>query len=149
MNLKQQKEIASRKLKVGKGRLILNPEFADEIKEAITGEDIRQLIKKGLIKIKKLRGQSKYKSRINNIQKKKGRQKGHGTRKGTKKARLSDKKKWILKIRGLRKELKSLKTNEKITTKEYRKLYVHATSGVFRNKKHMKLTITKMRESGE
>ena len=149
MNLKKQKEIAARKLNVGKSRIHLNPDNAEEIKEAITGEDIRRLKDEKIITIKKLRGQSRAKARNREEQKKKGRQKGHGKRKGTQNARLSDKKKWINKIRALRKELKDMINNKKVTKREYRQLYIYAKSGMFRSKKHMHLSLTKMRDSGE
>lgn len=149
MNLLKQKEIASRKLKVGKSRIYINPENSDDVKEAITGEDIRRLVSDGLIKIKKLRGQSRSKARTRDEQKKKGRQKGHGKRKGTNNARLPKKEKWMIKIRSLRKELKDMIENEKITKREYRQLYIYAKSGVYRSKKHMNLSLAKMRESGD
>ena len=149
MNLLKQKEIASRKLKIGKSRIHINPDNSEDIKEAITGEDIRKLVSEGLIKIKKLRGQSRSKARTRDEQKKKGRQKGHGKRKGTENARLSKKDKWMTKIRSHRKELKNMIENEKVTKREYRQLYIYAKSGIYRSKKHMNLSLAKMRESGD
>ncbi|MCK5321831.1 MAG: 50S ribosomal protein L19e [Candidatus Aenigmarchaeota archaeon] len=149
MNLKHQKEITARKLKVGINRVHIDPDNADDIKEAITGDDIRSFVSQGLITIKKIRGQSHAKARDRESQKKKGRQKGHGNRQGTANARLSDKDKWIKKIRALRKELREMRDKESITIKEYRQLYIYARSGMFRSKKHMKLHLSKTRESGE
>ncbi|MCD6479148.1 MAG: 50S ribosomal protein L19e, partial [Candidatus Diapherotrites archaeon] len=50
MKAEKAKLIASRLLKVGKNKIWINPEEADSVKEAITKDDIRELIKSGVIK---------------------------------------------------------------------------------------------------
>ena len=49
MNLTAQKRIAAEILKCGENRVYFDPYLMDEIKMAITREDIRNLIKEGII----------------------------------------------------------------------------------------------------
>ena len=63
--------------------------------------------------------------------------KGTGRRKGGKYARLDKKRRWIIKIRGLRLELKKLLEGEKIEKSVYNNLYRKAGGGFFRNKSHL------------
>lgn len=72
-------------------------------------------------------------------QKRKGKRKGPGSRKGAKGARTPKKEKWMNTIRPLRKMLKELRENEKIERSAYRKLYRMAKGGAFRSRNHMKL----------
>ena len=66
---------------------------------------------------------------------------GHGNRKGTANARFNDKSKWMIKIRALRKLLKSLKDEGRLDVKDNRDLYRKAKGNFFRNKRHMLLYI--------
>jgi len=63
MNLKNKKELAARTLNVGKNRIVFLEEGLNEIKEAITKEDIRTLYRDGLILIKPIKGRKKIKKR--------------------------------------------------------------------------------------
>jgi large subunit ribosomal protein L19e len=141
MKLTTQKRLASGILKCSPKKVWLDNSSDKEIKEAITKADINTLIKKGLIAKKKLPEQSRARARTLHAQKVKGRKSGKGSKKGKPNARLSDKIKWILKIRSLRVLLKDLKDNKKISVKDYRDLYAKAKGGFFRNKRHLKLYI--------
>src|SRR3989338_3414193 len=104
-----QRRIAANVLKAGLRRAKFDKKKLAEIKEAITREDIRKLIKEGAIyKIQK-HGITKYRARKIKIQKSKGRRKGKGSRKGSKNSRLKRKRAWILSVRVQRKFLKELK----------------------------------------
>src|SRR3989344_4978382 len=59
MNLRSKKELASRTLKVGKGRIVFIDSRKSEIKEAITKQDIRDLAVSGAIIIKNIKGRKK------------------------------------------------------------------------------------------
>ena len=59
MNLKNKKQLASRTLGVGAGRIAFRNERVDEIKEAITKQDIRDLVEAGAIVIKEIKGKRK------------------------------------------------------------------------------------------
>jgi len=63
MQLSKKKNLASRTLKVGKNRIEFSKGREDEIKEAITKQDILDLHKEGAIKIKDVRGRKKVKKR--------------------------------------------------------------------------------------
>ena len=87
MNLTTQKKLAAKILKVGVNRVWIDPEHMEEVSRAITRNSIRALINDGVIKAKPVNGISSYRSKKNAEQKSKGRRKGHGSRKGAKKAR--------------------------------------------------------------
>ena len=72
------------------------------------------------------------------VQKRKGRRKGIGSRKGKFTARLKPKKTWMSKIRVQRDFLKELKLKKLINNQNYRNLYLKAKGGFFRNKRHLK-----------
>lgn len=59
MNLNKKKELAAKTLRVGKGRLQFKQENLNEIKEAITRQDIKQLNQEGIITIKPIKGRKK------------------------------------------------------------------------------------------
>ncbi len=131
MSLKAQKRMAAEILKCGENRVYFDPYLIDEIKMAITREDIRNLVKEGIILKKYKKGNSKYRKNVRHERKKKGRARGLGKRKGTKYARLPKKKRWMNRIRPQRRELKKLRDRKLITTTTYRKLYKNAKGGMF------------------
>ncbi len=135
MNLRSQKQLAARVLKCGVSRVRIKAE--KEVEEAITREDIRNLIKKNLIwKIQK-RGQVRAQSRLRLAQRKKGRKKGFGSKKGKAGARNSGKRHWIRTIRSVRKALKKLKETGAIENRLYRRLYLMAKGGTFKSRRHL------------
>lgn len=143
MNLRSQKRMASDVLDVGKNRVWIDPDRASEVEDAITKQDIRNLIESGVIQKKPEEGTSRGRARERDEQRKKGRQKGHGSRKGSKGGRKSEKDEWKEKIRALRKELKRMRDEDELESSEYRDLYNMAKGGFFRNKKHMQIYIEK------
>jgi len=124
------KRLAARILKVGKSRVWFSPEHRKEIEEAITARDFRALIKKGIIR--KLPSKE-------NLSMRKGKRKGPGRRKGAKYSRLDRKRRWIIKIRALRRELKRLKEENLIEKEVYKDLYRKAGGGFFRDKSHLRI----------
>ncbi len=140
MKLKNQRELASKILKSGRKRIYLDPTKLTEIKEAITKTDIRSLISQKIIKVKPKKGISKFRSRKRRMQRAKGRQKGYGSRKGKKTARLPRKKAWMLKVRAQRNLLQQLKP--KLSSRDYRFLRKRIKGGFFRSRRHINLYIT-------
>jgi large subunit ribosomal protein L19e len=136
MDLKVQRRIAARILRVGVERVKIKPEYAKEVKNALTAEDIRELIRKGYIYVEKLIGQSRGRARVLHEKKKKGRRRGHGSRKGAIGARVDKKREWINKVRKQRRFLKFIK--DKIPKDLYRKLYLLSKGGYFRSLRHLK-----------
>jgi len=129
--------MAAKELNVGKSRVWIDPEAIDDVSMAITREDIRYFIKEGLIKAEQKEGISRARARKIKSQKNKGRRKGHGSRKGTKYARFPRKKRWIEKVRALRKLLKEYKEQGKLVKSSYRMLYRMIKGNYFRSKAHL------------
>lgn len=139
MNLKSQKKIASKLLKVGTTRVYFDPNRLEEIKQAITNSDIRSLIKDLAIQKKPSSSVSGGRSRKIKLQKSKGRRKGLGSRKGTKNTRSSSKRTWMINIRNQRSILRTLKQKGFITNKTFKDTYRKAKGGFFRSKRHIRL----------
>lgn len=131
MNVTAQKRMASEIMKCGIHRVYLDPEHIDDIQMAITREDIRNLIKNGIIKKRYIEGISRVRANLLHQKKKEGQRRGIGSRKGHAGARMPEKRHWINNIRPLRRELKKLRDSKKIDTAIYRKLYLKAKGGTF------------------
>jgi large subunit ribosomal protein L19e len=137
VNLAKQKRIAAEVLKVGGGKIWIDPEATEDVVEAITREDVRGLIEEGVITVKQKKGVSRGRARVRANQKALGRRKGQGSRKGAKGARANKKKQWITKIRALRMRLKELRDDDYVDKTTYRKLYNKANGGEFRSVAHL------------
>ena len=124
MNLKLQKKLVAKVAGVSKKRVKLDTASFEEIKEAITKKDIKNLISEGLVTVKPKRGISRARANKNKKQKAKGRQKGPGSRKGKATARMPKKKTWMAKIRVQRNFLRELKTKKLLDSKTNRNLYL-------------------------
>ncbi len=142
MKVNLQKRLAAKILKVGEKKIWIDPSKLKEVADAITKEDIRELIERGIIRKKTEIGQCRKKARILHEKRKKGRRRGPGRRKGKKTARTGKKEMWINKVRAQRKFLKKLKG--KISTSIYRKLYRMIKGGFFRDIAHLKLHLKKI-----
>jgi large subunit ribosomal protein L19e len=141
MNLKKQKGVVARMLGVGLDRVWLDPNRLDEIKEAITKADLRSLVGDKAIQIKQKKGISRVRSRKILKQKRKGRRKGAGSRKGKIGARIKRKRIWINKVRLQREFIKDLKNKDYITSKIYRELRNKIKGAFFRSKRHIKVFV--------
>ncbi len=146
MNLRTQKRMAAQILKCGIHRVWIDPEHVDEVAEAITKDDIRRLIREGKIGVLPKQGVSTARAKYIKMQKKKGRRRGHGSRKGKKTARMPRKLAWMIRIRALRRLLRELRDRGEITRSEYRMLYAHAKGGMFRSKAHLLQRVEKLKE---
>ena len=137
MKLDMQKTLASKVAKVGTGRIKIDPANAEQVKEAITKADIRDLIDQDVIKVMPLVRNSKARARARAAAKKKGRQRGAGSKVGRATARSPPKKEWINRIRLQRKIIKSFKDSGRLSTGDWKVLYRRAKGGFFRNKRHL------------
>ena len=146
MKTSVQKRLAAKILKTSPKKVFLDPERADEIKEAITRADVKGLIAGGAIQRKPDKNTSRGRARKLQEQKKKGRRKGHGSRKGKATARQAKKESWMARIRLQRRILKSLKKTNKIANKTFVDLYRKAKGGFFRSKRHLKLYLEERKE---
>ncbi|MBS3108600.1 50S ribosomal protein L19e [Candidatus Woesearchaeota archaeon] len=139
MNLRNKKLLAARILNVGKGKIVFDQDRLEEIKEAITSDDIRGLISHGAIIARNKIGISSLRFKKRLLQKRKGRRQGKGSRKGKRTSRLKDKDRWIHKIRSQRRHLRLLKIRNYLSKKDFRGVYRKAGGGFFRSKGHLKL----------
>ena len=137
--LNVQRRLAAQMLKCGKHRVKFDTDRLEDIKEAITKADIRQLINAGAISRKRVLNTSRFWARKIKEQKSFGKQKGVGSRKGKKTARLNPKRTWINKIRLQRNFIKQLRDSKKITSADYHELYMKSKGGFFRSISHLKL----------
>ncbi|MCD6473587.1 MAG: 50S ribosomal protein L19e [Thermoplasmata archaeon] len=139
MDLRMQRRLAAQLLKCGENRVYMDPENIEEIAKAVTRRDVENLIKQGLIKARKKRGNSRGRIRKKMAQKAKGRRRGHGSRKGKATARLPRKRRWIQTIRPIRAYLRELREKGLIDRHTYRRYYLRAKGGQFKSKAHLKL----------
>lgn len=137
MNLDKVRRMASDILKVGEKRVWLNPQEHAKIAESMTKDDVRGLIKDGLIKKRIVQGHSKARANVLREKKKKGLKKGKGKRKGSQKARTGKKSEWISKVRAQRRTLKKMKEDGVETKLSYGKIYRRIKGGYFKGKKYV------------
>ena len=130
-DLGAQKRLAADVLDVGERRVWLDPDEQEEIAEAITREDIRELVEVGIIKAKNTQNNSRGRARERNKKRSYGHQKGQGKRKGKAGAREARKDSWVSRIRAQRKRLKELREDGTIDRTQYRELYNKASGGEF------------------
>jgi large subunit ribosomal protein L19e len=137
-DLRNQRRMSASLLKCGVNRVWMDQDQLEEIAKAVTKDDIRLLILGKAIKSRQKKGISSGRKKYNINQKKKGRRKGHGSRKGAKYARFPKKELWIKTIRPIRIYLRKLRDEKKIDKSIYRKYYMKAKGGEFRSKHHLR-----------
>jgi len=130
-DLSAQKELAADVLDVGKNKLWFDPDRQGDIAEAITREDIRNLVDEGIVRADPPEGNSRGRARGRNEKRAYGHQKGPGSRKGSAGARQSRKESWQSRIRAQRKRLKQLRDEGELDRSQYRDLYDKAGGGEF------------------
>ncbi len=126
MQLAKKKALAAKVLKVGKSRIIFSNENLEEIKEAITRQDILDLNSAGIIKIREIKGRKKVKKRKH--------------RRGIGKVKLKvkkDKQEYMTLTRKLRKVGKSLLRLGKIDKEKHSKIRRMLRARKFRSKRHL------------
>ena len=135
MDYRLQRRLAAEILGVGESRVWIdpNPEVAEDIEQAVTRRDVEALIKRGVIRVIPKKGNTGYSSRVRHEQRRKGRRRGHGRRKGKATARSDPKEVWMGKIRRMRRYLRYLRDKGIIDRRTYRRLYMLAKGGVFRD----------------
>ena len=134
MSVVSQKRLAAEILKVGVGRVWVDPDDTDRVSSAITREEIRKLIHEGSIDKLPQTGISRGRKRARRNELLAGRHKGMGSIKGT---RGPGKAEWVVRIRSIRNRLRTQRDKHFITTNVYRKLSLMAKGGTFRSAAHL------------
>lgn len=130
MNLGKKKELAIRTLKVGKERIVFLQSRLNEIKEAITKQDIRDLQKDGAIIVKEIKGRKKVK--------KKSKKKGPGNIR----KKVNKRKQEYVKItRKLRKYVAEMKKQGKLSKEDVSEIRKKIRNRIFKSKAHLKTYI--------
>jgi len=145
MEVAAQRRLAAKILKCGESRVWMDPAKLGEISQAITAADVRRLIGSGIIAEAPKTGVSTGRKNYNiAAQKRKGRRKGKGSRKGSLGSRFSRKRTWINLVRSQRKLLKELLASGKIDKKLYKDLYRKSGGGYFRSRAHVQMHIEEL-----
>lgn len=126
MNLRKKKELAKRTFGVGSNRIVFVKSRLEDIKEAITKQDLRDLMKDNAIIIKEINGRRKTRKKA-----------GKGAGNIRKKVRRR-KRDYIMLTRKLRSHISHLKKNEKISAEDFKDLRKKIRNKIFRSKTHIK-----------
>ena len=126
MNLGKKTALAARTLKVGKGRIVFVKSRLNEIKEAITKQDIRDLQKEGAIIVKEVKGRRK-------VIKNKSRSPGNIRKKVNVRKRL-----YIIITRKLRKYIAELRKRGEISDKDFKEIRKKIRNKEFKSIAHLK-----------
>jgi len=136
-DLSSQKRLAADVLDVGKNRVWFDPDQQGEIVDAITREDIRELVDQGTIRAEEKKGNSRGRARERAEKRAYGHQKGPGTRQGKAGARQDPKDEWRGKVRAQRQLLRELRDSGDLDPGQYRELYNKSRGGEFRDRKRL------------
>ena len=129
MKLDKKKILASKALNVGARRIQFDINRLDEIKEAITRQDIKDLHSSGAIKIKEIKGRRKAVKRKRR-------------RIGKVKLKVNKRKQEYVKItRKLRAYIKELKSQGKIDNVKFKDLRKSIRNSEFNSKRNLKETL--------
>lgn len=135
MNMGNKKVLAAKTMKVGKERISFVSERLAEIKEAITKEDMRGLVKSGAVIVNPIQGRKTNVSRKN--------------RRGAGKIKLKvnkRKQEYVIITRKLRAYAAELKKQGKLTAEEVTEIRKRIRNRAYKSKANLKLYIGELRK---
>ncbi len=137
MDLSKKKELAARTLRVGVGRIMFNTNRIDEIKEAITKQDIRDLVVAKAIFVREIKGR-------------KSNEKRKRRRAGSIRMKPNTRKRdYIVLTRKFRAYISELRKQGKVTGEQFLNIRKEIRSKQFRNKAHLKERIASINKERE
>ena len=136
MDPKKARRMAAQILKAGMTKVWVSPQQGKRVSEAMTKEDVRALIKEGVIAKKSVQQQSRGRARVLLAKKAKGRKRGRGKRTGTKKARRG-KDVWVKNVRAQRRVFRELRDSGAKFNRPARQIYLMIKGNYFRGKNYI------------
>jgi large subunit ribosomal protein L19e len=134
MNLSKKKELAKRTFGIGKDRIVFVESRLEDIKEAITKQDIRDLMKDGAIIIRDVGGRKKIRKKSN---------RGTGN---IRKGRRVVKRDYIILTRKLRKHAAEMKKSGEISKDSFKDIRKKIRNKTFRSKAHLREHIGELKK---
>lgn len=140
MNLKNKRRLAARALGVGVNRIRLDPNYLEDVEDAITRADMRSLLTARTVLIKPVKGTSRGRARMKH-EKAKKRGKGNGSKEGKKSAREGKKELWVTRVRAYRRYIRMLKDRKEISNRTFWSLYRRIKGGQVRSLAHLRMLV--------
>lgn len=134
MSIKFTKRVASQILGRGENALRMRPESMEEIRKAITRDDVRKLIQSGAVTA------IKPKWELHKPAKQEKRKRGRGKRRGSAKARRG--RVWEKKVRSQRLLIKRLKYMKKVDNATFKRYYLLIKGNQFPDKRSLLLHLS-------
>ena len=134
MNLRKKKELAARVLGIGKGRIVFIQSRSEDIKEAITKQDIRDLVQDKAIIVKEIKGRK-------NIRKKARRSTGNIRKKVN--TRKQD---YVIMTRKLRGYVRELQKQGNLSREEIIEIRKRIRNKAYKSKANLKEYIKQLRK---
>jgi large subunit ribosomal protein L19e len=135
MNLRNKKTLASNALKVGRERVVFLKSRINDIKEAITKQDIKDLKQEGAILVKDIGGRKKNVKRKNK----------RGTGKIRKKVNVR-KQEYVIMTRKLRKIVAGMKVRGELDKTEVKDIRNKIRNRIFKSGAHLKKYVKELRK---
>ena len=137
VNLTQQRRLAASLLRVGKGRVWMDPNEVNEIALANSRKAVRKLIKDNFIFKKKIQIHSRQRALLRKQERRLGRHTGLGKRRGCSDGRMPKKILWIRRQRTLRRLLKKYRDSKKFDKHLYHQLYLDWKAARYNSKRNL------------
>jgi len=135
MNLRKKKSLAARTLNVGEGRITFLKARLEDVKEALTKQDIRDLKEDGAIIVKEIKGRKK-------VEKQKVKRSTGNIRKKVN-TRKQD---YVIMTRKLRRYVAEMKKQGLLSAEEIKDIRNKIRNKIFRSKAHLKQYIEGLRK---